>query len=348
MNAIDELRQRVAAKAEQEKQEQEARHEAEIERVRVVAVAQFGQALLDELNATFRRRDRYVEMVLVYRGEQKAFPVNTHEGLRRDFGMTPAERIAAWVNGVDRAIAEREMIRANARREWLANLRGGMRVYIGGDHYARHRITEAGLLDDPEVAEALVAYEAQVAALVAAQKAKEAEGREARKRERQAERARLLEIAATAQTWDALYPLSDRVEDDMYGRGDFSDDAEMVAAYEAARERVTALEAQREKALAAAQTAAFHPFTFYRVTMGIVGVLDGEAIVDTATFDTLSDTPDERGFWHPVDRDWPVRVHNLVHVEQVTVSEPEAMPRWCAKVETEWGAIRVPPGSNGQ
>lgn len=338
MSAIEELRQRLAAEAEQKEQDETAKRNAELERQEAIVREQFGDALLDELRATFSYDGRVPQMTLIYRGHEGSFKLSN--GLRGDYGLTPEQRLVSWMTQVDRDVVRREAERVSARRVWLAKLRGGMNVYSAGLEFARDSLKREDLLNDPELAEALEAYGAEVAALEARWAAEQAA-------QRQAERAQLLTVAATATEWNELWDLADRVSSDYGCRGDLCGDEELVAAYEAAAKRVQALEQHREAMLAGAQTAAFRPFTFYRVTMGIVGVLDGEAMVQTATFDSLTAEPDERGFWHPQDRDWPVRVHNLVHVEQITVSEPGDMPRWCPKVDTEWGAIRVPPGSNG-
>ena len=346
MSAIEELRQRLAAEAEQKEQDETAKRNAELERQEAIVREQFGDALLDELRATFSYDGRVPQMTLIYRGHEGSFKLSN--GLRGDYGLTPEQRLVSWMTQVDRDVVRREAERVSARRVWLAKLRGGMNVSSAGLEFARDSLKCKDLLNDPELAEALEAYGAKVAALEELLAAEQAAQREARERARQAERAQLLTVAATATEWNELWDLADRVSSDYGCRGDLCGDEELVAAYEAAVERVRALEQHREAMLAEAQAEAFRPFDFYRVTEGVIGVLDGEAMVQTATFDSLTAEPDERGFWHPQDRDWPVRVHNLVHVEQITVSEPGEMPRWCPTVETEWGAIRVPPGRQNE
>lgn len=342
MTAIEELRNWAAAQEEQARLKREAEHDARLASFRERVVAALGQDLLDELEATFEwsSNSRGPVVNLYYR-----------DRLYTTASVPSNGDLVRWLTETDQRVAKFEADRLAQRGEWLRTLDPenvhAQQFYPGRPDYVRDQLKQWKLLDDPELAALLAGYTRRVEEHAEQQRAQEAAKREERERERQAERAHLLEVAATALTWDELRPVSDRVTVNWdYGRdGDLADDEELVAAYHEAEERVRLHMEQREAARVAAENAAFHPFVFYRVTMGIIGVLDEEAIVETATFDTLKPEPDENtGFWQPTNRDWPIRVHNLVFVEQITVTQPEEMPRWCKRVDTEWGAIRVPPG----
>lgn len=347
---VPEVLERLRAEAAQvwaeEKRRQEERRQQIIEAARARTAEALGTELMQALGVTVRLDGRYPVITLRYRGKRKEW--------RQQVVNAPKLEIAKWMEEVDAQLERYAEDRARQRKDLLFHIDHDLRAGRGSVYRYRYNgheqtATKWDLLEDDEVSAALAAYLERVLQYEAEEAREERLKAEKKAEERRIERARLLKLAETAQTWDELRPLTAAVDPGChYGYPEFYDDAELTEAWRAAVERVERLEEEREVNRLKEQERCFVPFYYYRVTYAIAA-FDSERgwCADTGSFDSLKGLPDRDDWWYPVRPGrGPVRVAHLVKVERLEVQSVGDIPPWAPTVNTDYGPIKgLPEGA---
>jgi hypothetical protein len=333
MSAIEELR-KARAQAEQDKA-REAAEKAERQKEKLYQdfALQFGQALMDELEAQPGHSGRYPFVTLTYRGRSRRWDKG---GGGDAYIATPAS-LAEWIDKVDAEMVKWAEKRDEARLRVVEMELNGFALNMEMDAVEGYRLREFA-----DVREALGRYEAKCRTEAEREKH---ERRAAIKLDVQNFASRI-SAALCAKTREELREIAECRERHEYP--DYPRHVRVVArrlesALEDGWERMRKADELREAQRAQAEREAFRPFVFYRVHYGVVAHDDEETFVETRSIDALYH-PDGNTFgaWMPV-RGYPVELTHLVMVEHVAVTSVEELPGWCPKVETEWGSIRVAP-----
>lgn len=321
MEAVEVLRERVAAeertKAEAEKQRMRMTVERAVARFRGGATVRLGEKVLEELGAVFGfDGGPYVD--LCYRGRIRRFKEKFLAG-------EEVRQVLKWTEEVDEWLVEREEQRRLVL-EWLGRCGGEWNDLMDAV------VKKYELEEFSEVETALVAAQEEADKRLAAVERLEAVAREQR-------RVSLLGEVEACTTWEEFR----EVIDSSLG-WEFRGDAKVTRAYEVVKRRLRIADEEREERRLAAEAEGFYPFRYYKVVYGVMaGAECGEqCIVDVESFASLSAEPGEAGWWVTV---WGQRVWvaHLVMLREMLVERVEDLPAWCSQMETAWGSIQVVP-----
>lgn len=328
MSALQRLREQVEKERAQRRAAEEASRQQALQQFQEWVVETLGEDVLEEFQAEFEvvtgGTCARLAVTLHYCGHQQTFFAATPERLR--------EQVVEWTERVDDREQERARERTEVRKEILSTLLQTEKYDLDHLSLLRYKAERCDLLGDPEVAAALNTAQKRLEEAVA-------RAEEERRQAMEAEIAKLLGQLGSVQNWSEWRALRNRID---YSDPYIYSDSRIREALEEVRERLEAQDEERERRRLEAQAQAFYPFRYYRVHYGVVAFDDGERYLDIGYFGCLRPEPNEDGWWYPVD-DYPVRVANLIKVERIEVREPDEMPCWCPRQDTEWGEILVPP-----